>query len=322
MKYFSKDYFEQLKQIVLSYTVNNYDYCYLDAMHEKIKKEETSVIITGSSHAMNGVIESLMCEKTINFSISSQDLYFDWLHIQKALQESCGKIRQCIINIGYYMLYQDLSKSTTMGHLMRRVYYPLFRDIHHYDGDCRYDMFENIEYDKNLYGKDMLEMLCHEWARGFFLEEPSYYGSLKTRTQNNILGLQHVIWDELSMSEKKEIALKRTGDHNRLKKHSESRQENGLLVREIAEYLNTYGIKPIFVIFPYTQLYNRYIDAEYKEDIFKLLDSLPVPVVEYLDMNEYQDMFDDTDFLDTDHLNNQGARKATALLNEFLEVIK
>lgn len=322
MKYFNGDYFETLKQIVLQYVLYNYDYCYLDAMHEKIRREETSVIVAGSSHAMNGIIENQVREKMINFSISSQDLYFDWLHIRKALEESKGRIQQCIISIGYYMLYQDLSRSKTMGHQVKRVYYPLFGDSHHYDGDCCYDMLEYVKYDKKIYGKDMLEALCREWSRGFFSEEPSYYGSLKTRAQNNILGLENIIWNELSVEEKERIAIKRAGDHNRLKKHGQSRQENDVLVREMAEYLNEREITPVFVIFPYTQYYNRYIDAEYKEDILRLLQSLPVPVVEFLDMNEYPDMFDDTDFLDTDHLNDKGAQKATALLNEFLCVIK
>ena len=38
-------------------------------------------------------------------------------------------------------------------------------------------------------------------------------------------------------------------------------------------------------------------------------------------MNDYEGVFCDADFLDTDHLNKQGALKATAFLNEYLNML-
>ena len=78
MNYYSSDYFNKLWNITLDYTAKNYDLSYLTAMHEKISTEGANTIIVGSSHAMNGVIESLMPggnKNNIGFSISSQDLY-------------------------------------------------------------------------------------------------------------------------------------------------------------------------------------------------------------------------------------------------------
>ena len=123
---FINEYFSGLLQPALQYLWTNYDYCYLKAMHEKNRNVGCKTIIAGSSHAMNGIVEKEMPKSAINFSISSQDVYFDFLNVKRAIEEGRQRIENCVINIGYYMLYQDLSLSTTMGYLMSSVYGPLF----------------------------------------------------------------------------------------------------------------------------------------------------------------------------------------------------
>lgn len=320
MKYYSSDYFIKLKDLALQYARSNYDYCYLRAMHERNRCVGTPTIIAGSSHAMNGIVNEKIDGGCINFSVSSQDIYYDFLHIKKALREGKTKIKNCIINIGYYMLYQDLSSSKVMSYLIPRVYEPLFGDAHHYKSERPYDMLQKLTFEREIYSEELIYRLGNEWAAGFFSDEPSYYGSMLTRENNNILGIKKVIWNQLTDEEKKDIAIKRTNDHNRLKKHIQSRTENAEIIYEMAEYLYQKGVIPIFVIFPFTAWYNSYIDKEYKQDIVRVLESLPFPV-EFLDMNDYEGIFDDSDFLDTDHLNMQGALKATEFLNEFLMLV-
>lgn len=97
-KFLTDNYFNKLEQIAIQYVHNNYNYCYLKAMHEKNREIGTSTIVVGSSHAMNGVVEELFPnEDVINFSISSQDLYCDFLHIKKAIREGKKQIRRCKI---------------------------------------------------------------------------------------------------------------------------------------------------------------------------------------------------------------------------------
>lgn len=319
MENFLGQYFVDLQQIAVHFLLSNYDYCYLDAMHEKNRKVGSKIIVAGSSHAMNGIVESELPKGTINFSISSQDLYFDFLNIKKALEEGKQQIENCIINIGYYMIYQDLSLSKTMDYLMYSVYGPLFGDTHNYQGENKIDLWSSYKKFEITYSKELLQKLCTEFSRGFFQGEGSYYGSLKAREQNNLLLANGIIWQNLSEEEKHVYAQKRAADHNRLRKHFESRKENGKIVQQMTKYLQENGIKPIFTIFPFTRFYNYYIDEEYKKDIFSLLDSLPYEV-EFLDMNDYLDIFDDDDFLDTDHLNLTGVRKASKLLNDFITV--
>lgn len=322
VKYFSKEYFDELTSIAIKYVMHNYDYYYLAAMHEKNRTLGAKTIIAGSSHAMNGIVESGIEGDVINFSISSQDLYYDFQHIKKAVAEGRQKIEKCVINFGYYMMHQDLSYSKVMCYLIPKVYYPLFRDSHHYQIMEEFDMMKDIEFDREMFSEKWIREFADHWAKGVFMEMSTYYGEgLKTRENNNILGLKKVIWNTLSEDEKRDVAIERTNDHNRLKTHEHSRQENGILVREMVEYLIQHDIVPVFVIFPFTKYYNAYIDQDYKTDIRTLLEELPYPV-EFLDMNDYQEMFDDSDYLDSDHLNLQGALKATGLLNDFLKIVK
>ena len=310
MDNFINEYFSGLLQPALQYLWTTYDYCYLKAMHEKNRNVGCKTIIAGSSHAMNGIVETELPGSVINFSISSQDVYFDYLNVKRAVEEGKQRIENCIINIGYYMLYQDLSLSKTLGYLMSDVYGPLFGDVHNYTGEI-------VPAADGMDSGDWKQQLYMDFAHRYFERESSYYGELKAREQNNRLLANGVIWQKLTEEEKESYAIERTADHNRLKKHQASRDENGRIVREMVEYLHGKGMKPMFVIFPFTRLYNKYIDPDYKKDIFGLLDSLPLEV-EFLDMNDFPDMFADGDFLDTDHLNLQGARKATRLLGSFM----
>ena len=321
MKYLSDEYFQKLIGIAYEYALRNYDYCYLAAMHENNRKIGAKTIIVGSSHAMNGIVESDLEGEVINFSISSQDLYFDFEHIKKAVGEGRQKIEICVINLGYYQMYQDLSYSKGWSGLIPKVYYPLLGKAHHYRGEEEFDRMQNINFDKDMFAEKWVREFADHWAKGVFMEESTFYGSLKTRENNSFLRLNNVIWNAISEDEKRDVAIQRTDEHNRLKVYEHTRQENGILVEEMAEYLVRHDIVPVFVIFPFTKYYNAYIDQEYKADIKKILEDLPYPV-EFLDMNDYQEMFDDSDFLDSDHLNLQGALKATGLLNDFLRIVK
>lgn len=320
MRYFSDECFEELKKIALTYLAYNYDYCYLDAMHEKNRLLGAKTVIAGTSHAMNGIMEKHFKGDVINFSVSSQDIYYDLLHIRKACEEGRQVIENCIINVGYYMFYQDLSLSKNTNYIVKKVYEPLFQDSHHMQIDCMYNpLQEVIELGKEFFSKELIALFCKEWGRSVFMDQGSYYGEMKDRKGNSRLALQGFEWGKMSEAERENCARLRTADHNRVYAHKESRLENGRLIEEIVEYLSKRNIRTVFVVFPFTKWYNQYINPQYKEDIYQLLDNLKFPI-EYLDMNEL-DCFSDNDFLDSDHLNDTGAEKATKVLNDFLELL-
>lgn len=308
------------QELALQYLWRNYDYCYLKTMHEKNRSQGASIIIAGTSHAMNGVVEKEMSAEAINFSISSQDLYYDFLHIKRAIEEGKQQIRHCVINIGYYMLQQDVSLSKALEFMIPAIYEPLFGDVHNYRGNLTYDMWAVGRKSAQAYPSETLQRFCREFARAYFRKESSYYGAVKAREQNSLLPINGIIWQDMPAIKKEVYAQKRAMDHNRLRKYTESHKENGQIVEQIVRYLHGKGIMPIFAVFPFTMYYNRYIDRRYKKDIYNLLDSLPLQV-EFLDMNDYLSLFEDEDYLDADHLNLTGAKKATKLLDQFITTV-
>lgn len=327
MQYNSAAYFETLKEIIIQYLSKNYDYCYLSAMHEKNRRDGAETIIVGSSHSMNGLLERRMEEggwgRTINFSISSQDIWFDYMHIKKAVREGKSKIRFCIINFGYYMFYQDLSKSTVMGFLLPKVYAPLFgKDkMHHRTVDDIPNPLDQMIYDRDFFPDKVVLPVCEHWAKSVLYEQSSYYGDLIQRESTLSDKLKKNGWIECNAFEKREIAEKRAADHNKLKKHLLSREENETLMHDMIGFLIREKIRPVILITPFSKEYNEFINPAYKTEIVQLLDKLPYPV-EFLDLNDYADEFVDTDFMDSDHLSLAGAEKTTLLLNQYLQIIQ
>lgn len=218
------------------------------------------------------------------------------------------------------MMYQDLSKSTTMNYLIPSVYYKLFGDegLHHYTGSTEYDLASGIDYDIEEFNDKSFTQNATRLTDDFFRKQSTYYGTVRTRENISMMGVNKIIWNTLSDQQKDNAAYKRCADHNRLFEHKKSHGENVRLINEMTKYLTDRGIRTVYLIMPFTQKYNKYINPEYKQDIEQVLNDMPYPV-EYLDMNDLKDTFTDEDFIDTDHLNMKGAEKATKLLRTFLQ---
>lgn len=315
---------EDIQRICLNYLYGNYDLCYLSAMHHKNRDFGADTIIVGSSHAMNGIIENELTSagEVIQYCISSQDLYYDFEHIKRAVLEMKKPIQRCLINLGYYMFYQDLSLSKMVREIISTVYLNLFGETkyHNWPEAEKKDPFSNISFDEEMYQREWIQNVCEVWSEQAVLEQSSYYGNLLTRENNNMLGVKKVQWGALSDADRRIYADNRViNGHNKHIMHIKTREENDEILYEMVKYLSDNNIKTYFFITPYTYEYMSRIDPRYKEDIFKTLSDLPYQV-EFFDMNDVSQEFDDYDFIDSDHLNLQGAHKATALLNSFISL--
>ena len=319
-------FFEGVKDICVEFLSTNYDYCYLAAMHEKNRQCGAETMIIGASHAMNGIIERELrhAGDTISFCVSSQDLYYGFEHIKRAVMNAPKErpYRRCLINLGYYMLYQDLSRSDLGKVIIPKTYMNLFGEqcTHHLSGAVKADLMQGLSFDKQMYPNEVVEPLCEYWSKGVLIEQGSYYGDMVKREGVNMLGVKHVVWSAMSDKEKQEYAKERTiNAHNRFLKHVDSRNENGEILSEMVEYLARNQIKPYFFIMPYTKEYLNLIDSRFQPDIYEALDELDF-AVEFIDLNNYGEQFVEEDFMDADHLNLQGARKATGLLDQFIQM--
>ena len=75
-------------------------------------------------------------------------------------------------------------------------------------------------------------------------------------------------------------------------------------------------MQPIVVITPFTKEYNRFILPEMKAGVLALINAVPEDV-HYVDFNQALELFDTTDFMDTDHLSATGAEKVSRILSEM-----
>ena len=121
-------------KIFENFLLRNYDYLYLRAMLDKCASApEGSTLIVGSSHALNGIQESAW-HYAVNCSMDSQDIYYDYACARRAvLSAGKGRFEKCFIVMGYYIAYQDLSRSTVSREtVISNIYYPIFRDARHW----------------------------------------------------------------------------------------------------------------------------------------------------------------------------------------------
>ncbi len=300
-----------ISSIANQYLMVNYDMVWLKTM---LKKGQQSVgkgtLITGSSHALNGINEKYI-DNCVNCSMHSQDIYYDFLCAKTILEKApANAYIRCFIIMGYYIPFQDLSKSTVMRNMMiSPVYYPVFGDAHNWHEPERVDPWR--------YATDTPEearKICEMLAEQLILQKETYYSDLKQRKSFFDLGGRR--WCDLSQEEMDAYGKERALSHNKMVVHEASFIENCDILKDYVRLLQLHNITPAVVITPFTPAYNKYIDNRYREAVVEMLDKVE-GTIHYIDFND-SDMFDETDFMDTDHLNAAGADKVSFLLNDLI----
>lgn len=287
-------------QPAVEYLNENYEYCYLESMHYINSCRDITTIITGLSYGLDGLESKLFTGNTINLSMHSQDLYYDYQHIKKAVKNSKNSIKQCIITLGYYSLFYDLSRSSNSWKCMW-TYMPLFSDTHNADTNGMEIPVIKEEYEK--------------FYRSFFQENQSFYGRAILREHTTPKVAQRGGWICLDVAERDKVAFELAQKHNKHLVHIDTFNENKAILRDMINFLVENNIRPIITILPVSKEYLKYIDCSYKEILLNVLDEISCNMnIDFVDMNDL-DFFTESDILDSDHLNYNGALKATVLLD-------
>lgn len=304
--YLDVDMYIKEEQPMVNFLNNNYEYCYLESMHYFNKKyQNVTSIITGLSYGLDGLESRLLKGNVINFSMHSQDLYYDYLHIKKAVENSGETIKNCIITLGYYSLYYDLSLSNNEWKCYK-TYMPLFSDIHH-------SVFEEAVL-PSFSCMDKYRQFYHS----FFQEKRSYYGEAILREHTSISISKRGGWLNLNTDERDREAYELAQKHNRHLKHRDTFMENKIILGNMIQFLTEKNIRPIITVLPFSREYLRYIDGTYKEELLSVLDEVSCGVnLDFIDLND-TDFFGEDELLDCDHLNSRGALKATMVMNGVL----
>lgn len=305
-----KEINEELSRLASQFFARNYDYLWLKTMLEKGRTTTVpgSTLITGSSHALNGICEAAW-KNAVNCSMHSQDIYYDFQCARYVLSslKSDHIFDRCMIVLGYYIAYQDLSLSkATRESVVANIYYPLFRDAHNWSEPILNDPWTPFgDVPKQI--REICERAISEKVLGF----GTYY--IDDRPRGTYFDLKGRSWSQVPEKERMSMGAYRAGEHNRLFQHRGSLEENKTILREFVRFLYSCDVMPIVVIPPFTDGYNQNVLKEMKEGVLELLDSVPEDV-HYVDFNEASGIFEPEDFMDTDHLSAIGAEKMSAIL--------
>lgn len=298
-----------------------YDYNYLNNSIEFARDNNIKSIIVGHSYSLNGIDETELKSDTINFSLSSQDLYYSYKIARKAI-DSNRNISRCYIGTGYWSFYFDLSKTLNSVELdrIKFIYYPIFNDGHNY-----LDVDKGSNIDDNIYLKERLS-IEEKWifdtnkiytflSKIIFLNNKKYFNDRVSRELFSMIG-NHKLY-ELAVNTKMEIGKQRAKAHNKLLKHTLTRSENEAILREFIGYLNKKNVEAIIVNFPTTHYYNNYLDLKFKEEYYNIFKDMENDFkFKLIDLNSKHYNFDDKDYRDVDHINIIGAKKICYFLFE------
>lgn len=302
-----------LKNLTKILYTNNYDYSYLsNSLIESIQGDAKAIIV-GNSYPLVGIEEQLLSKNTINLSMHSQDLYYSYELAKKSISQN-KNIKQCILGISHYVLNHDLSKgeSSYSKNMIEKIYYPLLNDVHNYTKT-------NIPTQQTLndFAADILiksffdfDKIDYHFRKQIYTNNKTYYNNLNPRNVNNS-------FMDYTMDEKESIGSNRANQHNKLFKYDNTKSEYANILKEFINFSKRENVELIVVILPTTKYYFNNIKIEYKNDLDNLIKHLKdedgVKVVDLRNLD-----YDDSDFADSDHLNQKGAIKSTKYLNQIL----
>lgn len=310
---FMNDCFNTVEKIYY----NNYDYHYLINSIDKAKDPCTDGIIVGASYALRGIDESILKGKVVQLSLPSQDLYYSF-KIAKEIIEENSNIKKCFIGTGYWSFHTDISKSPKDGFpRIQNVYYPLFKDSHNYDyrGSVKLQSLNDFVDIFASYIFNISKINRYFDKLVFMINKSSYFNQNFDRDKSSIL--QSREFSSLNVDEKYNFGEARANAHNGFLTYADTFDESINIIKEFLGYLCSKNIKAIIVNFPVTDYYYKFFDKEYISLYNNLIKELSkLYKFKFIDLNNL-DIFNESDFVDFDHLNYRGALKVSNILKDL-----
>lgn len=250
------------------------------------------IFVTGDSHFVYGLNILTFSLPLINFARGSQDLYYDYKIAKMILNHKDSNFKYAIIGLSIYSFNWDVSQSYRESWRLLQ-YYLYFRDLHN-------NWIPNELY-KNLFNTKFLN---------------GGYVTTKTIDLNNVykekVNIKIGIYEQLRI--RKFIDLWNKKDYP-------------LTVEENKTILNNYlllckekGVIPILVLPPVIKDCQKIILKKRKDQFYSILDEIlkKFPFVKFLDTLTCDELDEYEDFYDSDHLNINGSKKYSQILNNYI----
>ena len=300
---------------------SNYDYNYLIKSIENCKFEDVETIVVGNSYPLTGIKVDLLNTKSVSLALSSQDLYYSY-KLAKVAIENNKKIKRCIIGAGYYLVNHDLSKSISDDAISRvkNVYYPILNDKHNSEevDEIKILNLQNTINNEIIEYVFDLEFLDMHFKDLIYRNNNGYFNPTFTRESNSMLQGRKL--SSISEEDKIKLGEFRANQHNKLSKYADTTREYNIIFNKFIDMLVQNRVEPVIVVFPNTKYYSSFIDNNYEDEFYKIVDKIKEKInVKIIDFSK-EDIFVSDDFIDFDHMSEVGAVKITRELNKRLKL--
>ncbi|GFZ30976.1 hypothetical protein CSC2_15020 [Clostridium zeae] len=288
---------------IYDYIKRYYDYEIYRAYDYYVKcKGSLDSFVTGISYAEVAINTQQLPYNIINLAVSSQDLFYDyeWAKMVLNNNEIAKNIKFAIIGLSYYSFEYDLSKSNFKDRVY--MYYSIFKTCHshpYYDEIIKsYNKFHKVA--SKIFKRDYMD---------------SIYSLLKENSDSLWESLVSGVMDE-EVIERDKWMVEKDCDKN----YPLTVEENTMILKKYLSLLKSKEIKPIVVICPvskhYYSKFSPRIKAEFIDIMNKIKNEFDIEVLDYFESKE----FTDQDFYNVSHLNKDGAKKFTKLLNDSIKI--
>lgn len=303
-----------MTDLTVEFMKKNFYYYYLKGRLEKAAAcFSNGTLVVGSSHGLCGIDESIM-SATVNCSMHSQDIYYDYKCIEFVLAHSkyVRTFDRCILVMGYYIPFQDLSLSKRARlEMISRTYYPIFYDAHNWE--------RAEEFDHWYFNKEINEKIKNEVEhRAVDLSKKYSFYAPETMSRKPLYDFGGKTWEELESYKRETYGHMRANVHNSIEQHKDSYIENQRIIQGLIGLLKKNYIKPIVVITPFTKEYCTFISESMKYDLYNMMNSAGIEIIYDFNQDKYHSIFDASCFTDTDHLNEKGSVILSELLNIYI----
>lgn len=262
---------------------------------EKVKNiNDYDGFITGLSYAFYGIDTKFLTRKFINFSLSGQDIFYDYSIAKHILSLKDNNYKYTIIALSYYSFHYDLSKSVNLDRC-ENIYKPILNELHNFE--------------KSFANENEIEkLLNYGWASDII---KSYTNMDVYEQWKNTKFIQYDI------ERRKQLGKERAKKDSK-KNYPQTVEENKKVLKDYLNLLYKYDIMPIIVILPVTRWYRDEFSTIIKEEFYDIIFELKKKnKFNFLDYFSHK-FFSDEDFFDESHLNKNGAKKLTILLNKYI----
>ena len=292
----------------------DYDRLYLSSKLQSLtENSNVSIILGGSSYAMVGFKETLMPCSAVNLAVNAQDPYYTFLSV-KAAKRACNKINVAIITGGYYFWHTDMSDepSDYYRSVITRVNYPVFSDFHNYKGESvepmkrtHFDPLLEKVFDFRLICENRNNDICNNLK-----DLPYYNDEINKRPANGMLNFSfRTQTDSINDNAAKVRAEAHNGNYNLNRLNS-----NMDLFYKFLMNMNAEQVKIMVLIPPVTTFYRRHISSRLRDSsivgLKKIQDKIYFTLSDLTDCPDYNN----NDFQDYDHLNDNGAVKLSSYI--------